>query len=86
MLNSLNLDVFATGKVRFFFMNPFKERQIFADNCIVGQKKKKKNLTSENLEYFYFYSSIFANPWVSGKNIGILADPILKKLHKTRVK
>lgn len=60
MLNSLNLDVFATGKVRFFFMNPFKERQIFADNCIVGQKKK--NLTSENLEYFYFYSSIFANP------------------------
>lgn len=59
MLNSLNLDMFATGKVRFFFMNPFKERQIFADNCIVGQKK---NLTSENLEYFYFYSSIFANP------------------------
>lgn len=53
-------------------MNPFKERQIFADNFVVGQK----NLTSENLKYFDIYGSTFANPRISGKNIEILADPI----------
>lgn len=72
MLNSLNLSIcLQLGKLDFL-MNPFKERQIFADNFVVGQK----NLTSENLKYFDIYGSTFANPRISGKNIEILADPI----------